>query len=210
LARPDAVVGIDRNAQVLAVARERARARGLLHIDFAEASVDGFTDPRPFDLVIGRYVLVHQVDPVAFLHAAARFVRPGGIVALHELIADRPLHSLPHVALWQQTGELVWATFQRVVPSWDAGSRLIELFFRAGLPQPRLFSETQVGGGVDAAHYAWLADLARTLLPQMVQFGGARAEAVAIDTLESRLRAAVVDARSQVDGPAQICAWTGV
>jgi hypothetical protein len=33
------------------------------------------------------------------------------------------------------------------------------------------------------------------------------AETVGINTLESRLRSAVVDARSQVEWPAQVCAW---
>jgi hypothetical protein len=28
-----------------------------------------------------------------------------------------------------------------------------------------------------------------------------------IETLETRLRSAAVEARSQVEGPAQICAW---
>jgi SAM-dependent methyltransferase len=48
------VVGIDQNAQVLAVARERAEAGGLLHVAFTEASIDTFADPAPFDLVIAR------------------------------------------------------------------------------------------------------------------------------------------------------------
>jgi hypothetical protein len=59
-------------------------------------------------------------------------------------------------------------------------------------------------------HYAWLADTTRTFLPQMVQIGVATAESVAIETLESRLRSAVVEARSQVEGPAQVCAWTSI
>jgi ubiquinone/menaquinone biosynthesis C-methylase UbiE len=128
------VVGIDRNAQVLAVARERAQADGFLHVAFAEVSVDTFADPVPFDLVIARYVLVHQVDPVAFLKAAARFARPGGILALQEPILNRPLHSLPHVALWQQTADWILTTFRAGAPSWDAAGRLIEHFFRRWPP----------------------------------------------------------------------------
>jgi hypothetical protein len=46
------------------------------------------------------------------------------------------------------------------------------------------------------------------LLLQMIQIGIATAEAVAIETLETRLRPAVVKARSQVEGPAQIRTWT--
>lgn len=204
------VVGIDRNAEVLAVARERAQAAGFLHVSFAEASVDAFADSVPFDLVIARYVLIYQVDPVAFLRAAASFATPGGILALHEFIADRPVYSRPHVALWQQTADWLLTTFRGGAPSCDAANRLIEHFSSAGLPQPELFSETPIGGGVDAPHYAWLAGVVRTLLPRMVETGVVTAETVAIDTLERRLRSAVVDARSQVEGPAQVCAWTHV
>jgi hypothetical protein len=120
------------------------------------------------------------------------------------------MRSLPYVPLWQQAVDRVLTMFQAGAPSWDAAGRLIEHFFGAGLPQPTLFCKTPVGGGVDAPHYAWLADTTRTLLPQMVQSGVATAEAVAIETLESRLRSAVVDARSQVEGPAQVCAWTSI
>jgi ubiquinone/menaquinone biosynthesis C-methylase UbiE len=204
------VVGIDPNADILAVARARARAAGLQHVTFTEASVGTFSDPRPFDLVVARYVLIYQVDPVAFLRAAARFAAPGGILALHEFIVDRPVHSRPHVALWQQTADWLLTTFRRDVPSWDAAGRLIEHFSSAGLPQPALFCETPVGGGVDAPHYAWFAGVARTLLPRMVQTGVVTAETVAINTLESRLRSAVVEARSQIEGTAQVCAWTRV
>ena len=204
------VVGIDPNADVLAVARGRAQAEGFSHVTFSQASVGTFSAPGPFDLVVARYVLAYQVDPVAFLRAAARFATPGGILALHEFMLDRPVHSLPHVALWQQATEWLLTTFRSAAPSWDAAARLIEHFSNAGLPQPQLFSETPVGGGVDAPYYAWLAVVARTLLPRMVETGVATAESVAIDTLESRLRSAVVDARSQVEWPAQVCAWTRV
>jgi ubiquinone/menaquinone biosynthesis C-methylase UbiE len=204
------VVGIDLNARILDVARARARAVGHANIAFTQASVGTFSDPRPFDLVIARYVLVHQVDPVDFLRTAARFTKSGGILALHELILDRPVHSQPLVGLWQQTADWLLTSFRSGAPSYDAAGRLIEHFFRAGLPQPVLFSETPVGGGVDAPHYAWFAGVARTLLPRMIRTGVVTAETVAIDTLESRLRSAVVAARSQVEGPAQVCAWTRV
>jgi ubiquinone/menaquinone biosynthesis C-methylase UbiE len=202
------VVGIDLNADVLAVAR--GRAEGLSHVTFVQASVGTFSALRPFDLVVARYVLTYQVDPVAFLREAARFATPGGVLALHEFMLDGPVHSRPQVARWQQATEWLLTTFRGAAPSWDAAARLIEHFSNAGLPQPQLFSETPAGGGVDARYYAWLAGVARTLLPRMVDTGVATAETVAIDTLKSRLRSAVVDARSQVAWPVQVCAWTRV
>lgn len=204
------VVGIDLNPCILDVARARAQANGFPHIAFTEASVGTFSDARPFDLVVARYVLVHQVDPVAFLRSAASFARPGGVLALHEVIMDVPMHSRPPVPLWQQTADWLLATFRSGTPGCDAAGRLIEHFSNAGLPQPMLFCETPVGGGVDAPHYAWFAELARTLLPRMLQLGIVTAETASINTLESRLRSAVVEARSQVEGPAQVCAWTRV
>jgi SAM-dependent methyltransferase len=204
------VVGIDPNPQTIAAARARAQADQLAHVTFTEASLATFSDPAPFDFVVARYVLIYQVDPVAFLRTAARFLRPGGVLALHECILDRPVNSRPRVALWEQTSEWLRTAFRRGAPSYDAAGRLIEYFSSAGLAPPTLFSETAVGGGVDAPHYAWFARVARTLLPRMVETGVVTAEVLAIDTLENRLRSAVVEARSQVEGPAQVCAWTRV
>ena len=116
-----------------------------------QVSVEAFSDPEPFDAVIGRYVLIHQADPVAFIRAAASLVRPGGVVAFHELcIRGQVVQSLPSVSLWQQAGEWIRAAFQAVAPHYDAGGRLIEHFRRAGLPQPTLFCESPVGGGEDS------------------------------------------------------------
>jgi 2-polyprenyl-3-methyl-5-hydroxy-6-metoxy-1,4-benzoquinol methylase len=79
-------VGIDRNPPVIALATKRARTAGLGHVTFRDVSVDAFSDADPFDCVIGRYVLIHQADPVDFLRTAARFVRPWG--PLGKTLAD--------------------------------------------------------------------------------------------------------------------------
>jgi ubiquinone/menaquinone biosynthesis C-methylase UbiE len=88
------VVGIDRNPQVLSVATQRARSRGLKHLTFHEAAVDTFVDSAGFDLVVGCYVLIHQTNPAAFLRAAARLAKPGGTIAFHELRLRDACHSL--------------------------------------------------------------------------------------------------------------------
>lgn len=87
------VVGIDRNPQVLSIAMERAGRLSFKHLAFHEAAVETFVDDARFDLVIGRYVLIHQIDPVAFLRAAARLARPGGSMAFHELRLREPFCS---------------------------------------------------------------------------------------------------------------------
>ena len=197
------VVGIDRNQDVLAVARERAQTARLGNIDFEEVSVEAFSDPEPFDAVIGRYVLIHQADPVALIRAATGLVRPGGVVAFHELcVRGQAIQSLPSVSLWQQAGEWIRMAFQAAVPHHDAGGRLIEHFCRAGLPQPTVFCESPVGRGEDSPLVAWIADTLESFLPQLAKMRILTADTIAIETFEDRLRTAAVEAHSQIVGPA--------
>jgi hypothetical protein len=71
-----------------------------------------------------------------------------------------------------------------------------------------MICEVPVGGGTASPIYAWLAESMRVLLPQMAQMGMETRDLMPIDPLESRLSAAAVAAQSQLEGPAQICAWT--
>src|ERR1700756_3907419 len=54
------IVGIDRNQEVLSVAKERAWEGGWRQISFVPASIEAFSAREPLDLVIGRYLLIHQ------------------------------------------------------------------------------------------------------------------------------------------------------
>jgi ubiquinone/menaquinone biosynthesis C-methylase UbiE len=201
------VVGIDRNSQVLSVATERASRAGFQHLSFHEAAVETFVDESGFDLVIGRYILIHQTDPVAFLRAAARLARPDGSMAFHELRLRDMCRSVPNVPLLEMIDRLVCLAFSSALPHYDAGDRLIEHFAHAGLPEPNLFCETHVWGAADGPYYAWMVDGLRVLLPQLQRLGIIAADLVGIETLETRLRDAVRRAHSQVAGPPQICAW---
>ena len=205
------VVGIDRSQEAIAVARRRARTAELRHVHFEEATVGAFSGIQPFDMVIGRYVLIHQDDPVAFIRKAADLARPGGVLAFHELcVRGQAVQSLPTVSLWQQAGEWIRMAFQAAVPHHDAGGRLIEHFCRAGLPQPTVFCESPVGRGEDSPLVAWIADTLESFLPQLAKMRILTADTIAIETFEDRLRTAAVEARSQIVGPAQFCAWARV
>jgi ubiquinone/menaquinone biosynthesis C-methylase UbiE len=201
------VVGIDRSQEVLKVARERAQEAGLRQIRFVRASVEEFVVDEPFDLVIGRYILVHQPEPVAFLRKAARLVRPGGALAFHEVRMTGVTKSLPYVPLWDLTINLVRIALQSSVSNYDGADRLGEHFSEAGLPYPHLFCEELVGGSTDSPLYGSVAELLRTLQPQLERMRIMTAETIAMDGLEGRLRDAVIEARSQIYGPAQVCAW---
>jgi ubiquinone/menaquinone biosynthesis C-methylase UbiE len=204
------VFGIDQNPQVIAVAKRRAREANLANVDFEAVSLDAFAATKSFDGVIGRYVLVHQSDPAGFLCKAASFLEPDGIIAFHEVDLASTFKSTPPVWRWDATGNLVVAAFREVLPHYDVGNRFVALFSDAGLPPPNLISEALIGGGENSPFYRWLAETMYSVLPQLAKMGIMIHEAMPAGILEDRLRAAAISARSQIEAPAQICAWARI
>jgi ubiquinone/menaquinone biosynthesis C-methylase UbiE len=192
------VTGIDRSGDPVELAASRAAAAGLPWTRFQRASVEDFTADTPFDAVIGRYVIIHQADPAAFLRAAGRHVAPGGVLAFHEMNIARPSSVVPEVPLWRSADDWAKRALTSVSPHMDAGSKLIEYFAAADLPEPEIWCEAPVGGGPDSFLYKWMADTIRSLLPVLDKLG-APPEVVDTDTLEDRLRQAVTSARAQIE-----------
>jgi SAM-dependent methyltransferase len=203
-----AVIGIDRNLEVLSTAREKARAAGFDQVKFKQASVALLPNLIPFDLVIGRYVLLHQSDPVGFLKAGAAQVRPGGILALHEIgYFDEFTESCRSMPLLSQVIEWIHVAFRAGVPHYDVGRRLMEQFALAQLPHPKMFCEVLIGGGSDSAITDWLLEALETLLPQLIKAGVVTEESVPIELLKTSIANDVARSHRQIVGPAQICAW---
>ena len=180
----------------------------MRQISFVQTSIEAFSAREPFDLVIGRYILVHQSEPVTVLRNAARLVRTGGALAFHEVRMGDDAGSFPHVPLWDLTANLIRTVFQSTIQNYRAADRLVEHFLEAGLPYPHLFCERLVGGGADSPLYGWLAELLHSLQPQLDKMRIIPGDTFTTEGLESRLRDAVVEGRSQIFGPAQVCAWT--
>jgi SAM-dependent methyltransferase len=141
-----AVLGIDRDAQVVAVAEARVIEAGHSQVSFLVASDDALPDLGLFDAVIGRYVLMHQKDPGVMVQRAASLLRPGGIIAFHEIGHHIIGHSLPEVPLFNQAAYWIHEVFRQSGVQINVGGRLVELLLGAGLPMPTLFCEAVVGG----------------------------------------------------------------
>jgi ubiquinone/menaquinone biosynthesis C-methylase UbiE len=192
------VTGIDRDGRSVALAQHRAESQGLTWAEFREVTVEEFTGSGSFDAVVGRYILVHQADPAACLKAAARNLRPGGVTAFHELeFTQIGPFSAPEVAVWDLTITWLKRAMTAAVTHADAGRRLLGYFAEAGLPEPQIQGEFMVGGGTHSPLYRYCAETARTLLPVLARIGVPAGD-IGIETLEARLRAAVVQAGAQV------------
>jgi hypothetical protein len=105
---------------------------------------------------------------------------------------------------------------QRVYVLGHEPEELRRLILQAVVLQPitaRLLQNAGIGpgmrvlGGPTSPIYAWYAESIRTLLPQLAQMGMATDDLTPVDTLGASLQAAAVAARSQVQGPGQVCAW---
>jgi ubiquinone/menaquinone biosynthesis C-methylase UbiE len=204
------VIGIDRNADVVAVANERVQSAGLRNVDFRNVELNAFTDETPFDCVVSRYVLIHQADPAGFVRASVRFLRPQGIIAFHEPDITRPISSSPIVPRWNALCELLRAAFIEVLPHYDAANRMAEYFSSAGLPTPSILREILVSTGMHSMFCRWAAETLESVQPQLVEMGIFPKQAVAVDTVETKLRDAAVAACGVLEGPTQVGAWARI
>jgi 2-polyprenyl-3-methyl-5-hydroxy-6-metoxy-1,4-benzoquinol methylase len=204
------VVGIDQASDAIVEAEKRARETNLQQLSFHRSSVEEFSAKEPFDLVIGRYLLMYQPSPSAFIRSASRHARSGGVIAFHEISLYRGYHALPSYPAWEILAKCLNLGFSHGAANWDVAGRLVEHFQNAGLATPNLFAEMHVGGGEESVIYGWLTETARTLLPKLLEQGLITEDEVSIDTLEERVRLGAIDRQAQVDVAPQICAWVKV
>ncbi|RKH58381.1 class I SAM-dependent methyltransferase [Corallococcus aberystwythensis] len=183
------VVGVDREARVLAGAQRRAREQGLSQVRFHQSSLESLPVEAPFDAIVSRLVLMFQPDPVSFVRRMAEHLRPGGVMALQELELAAMGMSHPKLPLFARIWSWMLPTCERVGIKVHMGLELVSTLRRAGL----VVDDGVVGGrlGVtpDADPTQALVETVRTLLPHMERLGVALAMEVDIDTLAARLTA---------------------
>src|SRR6266699_6863467 len=75
------VIGIERDENSIARAKERVAEAGFLNVSFTQADVNKIVSDKPFDAAVGRFILMFLRDPVSVLRFVARLVRPGGVLA---------------------------------------------------------------------------------------------------------------------------------
>jgi ubiquinone/menaquinone biosynthesis C-methylase UbiE len=199
------VLGLDRDARPLAVARERASELGLTNLEFAEGDFSALAPGRElFDAAVGRRVLMYQPDPTEAVRRLAAAVRPGGVVAFQEHDSTVGPTSLTLLPLHERVYGWIWQTVEREGADIHMGFHLAAVLERAGLVVEQVRAEAVVQTprtmyGVEA--------IVRAMIPRIVQQGVADEAELDVDTLDQRLLAERQAANATYVGELVFGAW---
>jgi ubiquinone/menaquinone biosynthesis C-methylase UbiE len=197
-----AVVGVDREAPLLAVAEQRHAAG---NVRFVEADVRATRFDEPFDAVVCRLLLFHLPDAVDVLGFQRREnLRPGGLMVTIDFDAGGA-RCEPEVALASQALSWVEAAFRAAGANPRIGSHLAVLLRDAGFSDVRTFGIQGYVAPGEPPHL--LTGVVRALHDAIVAGGIATAEEIGIDTLDERLRRELEASGAVVVPPTVVGAW---
>ena len=200
------VVGVERDVRSIARARARVAEVGLHNVTFMQSNVCDLPMDKPFDAVLGRFILQFLPDPVVALQLMSQLVRPGGIVAFHEPCWTPILPLAADLPLWSACASLIRECLERSGGNTEMGLALYRTFQQAGLPPPTLQMEIPVGDNSVAA--LWIYDLFCTLLPQMQQLNLSLEGLGNVDILLERIQSELEGSKNPVPCVALIGAWS--
>src|SRR5262249_7548765 len=93
-------VGVEGDPPSIARARARMAEAGLSHVTFTQSDIAQIPGSKPFDAVVGRYILMFLPDPLSALRSLAPLVRAGGIFAFQEPCWKSFLQDASRMPLW--------------------------------------------------------------------------------------------------------------
>ena len=182
--------------------------REIRNVSFREGDPAAMTFDRPFDAVVGRYVLLFQAAAADMVRRLSRHVRPGGLVLFHEpdWVSAR---SIPPAPTYDRCCGWIRDTFRNAGTDSDMAGKLYVAFVDAGLPAPSMQMQTFIGGGATSAEFVQaVADLVGILIPAIERLGIATRSEVDHNTLSERLRQELEARASVVVGRSEVTAWS--
>ena len=159
------VVGIDRDATVIDIARKECDQRGPGNISFEVQDVVDWEPGELFDLVYARFLLTHIHDPQKVIAAMHRHIRPGGTMIIED-IDFRGHFSEPDCPALRRYVELYTKSVQLHGGDANIGPRLPDLLHEVGFEDLHvmLFHPVALKGGIKRLTCVTLETIAETLL----------------------------------------------
>jgi SAM-dependent methyltransferase len=205
------VIGTDTVPAAIAAATENARALGIRNVTFRVGDPADLEFDRPFDAIVGRYVLLFQADPASMLRKLGKKLRPGGVIVFHEPQWDHT-RSIPPLPIYDRCRQWISDVMRlSATPDTNLAPRLYRAFVGAGFAAPSMRMQTFVGGGSQCKEWLGaIAELVRSLSPEIENLGIATAAEIEIETLTERLRREVLANDSLIIGRTEIGIWSRV
>ena len=201
------VVGIDRDSASVAWATKRVTEDGYKNIRFQTAEFNEFSDPAPFDALVGRFILMYLPDPAAILRHLSAYLRSGAVIAFMEPDFTVETRIFPEIPQSQRAGHWVSEALRCSGATIDMGMRLHSTYREAGFEKTGIEVTHLAGCGFSRQMTEFVTETIRSLLPKLIQYGIATAEEVQIDTLAERMLASVGNIEPQWVGTRYISAW---
>jgi SAM-dependent methyltransferase len=204
------VVGIDRNAEAIAAARDRFTK---MKIEWARFVVGDLIEPSikagPFDAIVSRRVLMYLPDPAATLRRLMPLLKPGGRVIVQEHDATMLPGRLAPFPEHEKLLDLMWQTVVHEGADVHIGFKLPSIFAAAGLRLEHIHAEAivRVAGLQPDAGTHDLVKLGGMMAARMEQHGVATAADIALDTLAERLALELANTGTPYIGDIAFCAW---
>ena len=108
------VYGLDMTDEMLELARENAREAGIENVEWLKGHIEDIPLPdETIDVVISNCVINLSADKGKVLREAARVLRPGGRVAVTDVIADEDMDEATREDMQQWTGCIAGALTRR-------------------------------------------------------------------------------------------------
>jgi ubiquinone/menaquinone biosynthesis C-methylase UbiE len=98
------VIGVDRSAAAVQRANTRAIRRNPPNVSFVVGDPAAMSFGKPFDAIVGRFVLMYRDDPVDSLRKITKHLRPNGLVVFQELIRAQAALARPFLLLTKLHG----------------------------------------------------------------------------------------------------------
>ncbi len=202
------VVGVDRSEAAVQRARARAIRRNHSNVSFVVGDPAAMPFDRPFDAIVGRFVLMYQDDPVWSLRQITKHLRPNGLVVFQELDTSA-CRSCPPVSSFDEASRWLGDALRGSGARPELGLEMHSLFLDSGLPAPNMRVDAVISGAAESPVYSLLAEAVRSLVPTLQKLNIASPANVQIDSLADRIRSEVLARRAVVVSYGLVGAWAG-